>query len=649
MNNTMKLVNNAYNWFSKDTMTTSIKQLSDNQILNIADEVNSLFSETNLVEYKPELSLPRICVVGTQSSGKSSVLNSIMGMDILPSGRYMTTRTPTDIRLHQLKGDYKDGWIEFGDYTLDGWESEKKIPITVPIPLNSEITEIREYISKKTNEIAGNGMNISSKPIILNIYSPHVPNLSIIDLPGLTMVACVDKGQPEDIKEQIEELVISYIKQPKTIVLSVMQAKSDLETDLGLALTKKYDVDSQRIIGVLTKPDLMNHETHIGEYLTNSISKNLMLTYGYYVVKNRNGNEMKEYNILKGFELEKEYFNNHYEYKKTIYKDRVGTHNLTSNLSKILISSISEMLPSVLTEIVSLETKLNVKLDKIGQELPQTKEGKLSFMNKYVSNLYYKFMDSIESRGTVLNSGKLIKDNFVTYRKELLDIKPFNNTKVYNIEYFKNIIASFEGNHMSFHIPPIQILEACMTDSRYKPILALQDRSLRCVDDICELLINLIRNINMLEEFALYPALASHIMTVLIDIIISKSKERAKQNISELLKNECDYIWTDSKEFLTILNQVTKTNSFEPEMISNLLEGYFMSIKNIVAHSAPKIIMNNIVREIEFSMLSFLLQNVVTDDKITLLKQDDEIEKQRLYYTDLRNRVQTIKKTFTKS
>lgn len=645
--NRMNLVNNLYSWYSPDKLTGTIKQLSENQILNIANEINGLFSETNLVDSKPELALPRLCVVGTQSSGKSSVLNGIIGIDLLPTGRNITTRTPIDLRLHQVKGSV-EGNVEFGDHTSEGWISEKKITIKMPIPLDTEITEIREYILKKTIEIAGEGMNISPKPIIINIYSPNVPNLSLVDLMGLTMVACTDKGQPIDIKERIENIIVSYIKQPKTIILAVMQARSDLETDIGLALIKKYDINGQRIIGVLTKPDLMNHETNIGEYLTNNISKNLMLTYGYYVVKNRNGQEMKDVNIMKGFELEKEYFSNHYEYKKPLYKDKIGTQNLTASLSKILIASITEVLPSVMTEIVSLENKLNEKLDKIGQELPTTKEGKLAFMNKYVSNFHHKFMDSIESRGTVLNTGKLIKDNFVTYRKELLDIKPFTNTKIYNQDYFRNIIASFEGNHMSFHIPPIQILEACMTDSRHKPIMTLQDKSLKCVDNICELIINLIRNITLEEEFAQYPQLASHVMTVLIDEIIAKSKDRTKQHINKLLRNECDYIWTDSKEFIALLAQMSKTTSPEIEPITNFLEGYFLAIKHIVSHSVPKIVMSDIIREIENAMLSFLLQCIVIEEKLPLLKQDDEIEKQRLYYSDLKNRVIMIKKNFNK-
>lgn len=627
----------VYNWFTADKSTNGLSQLSDNQILQIANDINGLFSETNMIESKPELSLPKLVVVGTQSSGKSSVLNSIMGLDFLPTGKNMTTRTPLSIKLQKLT-ETKDGYIEFGNYENSGFIIEKRINITVP-PTESEIKIIRDFIMKKTEEIAGPGMDISKVPIYINIHSPNVPNLSLTDLPGLTMVACRDLGQPENIKEKIEDLVVSYIKQEKTIILAVMQSRTDLETDIGLGLIKKHDNGNQRIIGVLTKPDLMNQDTHIGEYLLNNISKNLMLTYGYHVVKNRSSTLM---DVVKGYELEKEYFNSHNEYKKTIYKDRIGSSNLTFNLNKILVSSITEVLPSVMTELLLLEGKLNAKLEGMGSEMPESKEGKLSFMNKYVSNFYYKFLDSIESRGNTVNTGKLIKDTFITFRSEINDVNPFSDKKVYSQDYFKNIISSFEGNHMSFHIPPIQILEACMTDPKHRPVFTLQSKSLKCVDSICELLISLLRNITIQEEFSQFPQLSSCIMSSLIDGIISKSKNKTKKLINQILQNENDYIWTDNKEFLGLLKKETSDN------ITGLLEGYFNSIKIIVAHTVPKIIMTSIIREIEYSSLSFLLHKIVSESNIGLLKQDEEIEKQRAYFSDLKNRISTVKKSFAK-
>ena len=54
---------------------------------------------TILHNYQNEIHIPRIVVVGTQSSGKTSVLNGIIGLPILPTGSTITTRTPIHIEL----------------------------------------------------------------------------------------------------------------------------------------------------------------------------------------------------------------------------------------------------------------------------------------------------------------------------------------------------------------------------------------------------------------------------------------------------------------------------------------------------------------------------------------------------------------------
>lgn len=641
----MERVSNLIQWLSKEQTSNTIKNLSDNQILNIANDINTLFSETNLIESKPELSLPKLVVVGTQSSGKSSVLNALMAMDILPTGKNMVTRTPLDIRMHKLVGT-KDGWVEFGYYSDAGWTPEVKIPITVPTPTPDEINKIRDFIKHKTDELAGNGMNISTQPIILDIYSPFVPNLSLTDLPGLTLVPCIDKGQPDDIKERIEEMVSFYIKQKRTIILAVMQSRSDLETDLGLALIKKHDTKGQRTIGILTKPDLMNADNHVGDYLTNSISKNLMLTYGYYVVKNRSDTQTKEMDIFRGLEMEKDYFAKHPEYHRSIYQSRVGMKNLTIDLNKILVTSITEMLPSVMTEMVELESKINKKLETMGEDLPETKEGKISLLNRYVSNFNTRFQDSIESRGTVFNTGKKIKDIFISYRENLKKIRPFKDNQEYDQKYFMNVISSFEGNHMSFNIPPVQVLEACMTDERLRPIMKLKDPTMTCIDEICNSIIDLIREITKQDEFSQYPPLANHILTIIVDNIISTVKMETKKQANQLLLSEESYIWTDSKDFMTILTKSTSTG-LDVEVIKNMLEGYFSAIKDIISHNVPKYIMKNIVREVETTLLTYLIQNIVTEDKIPLLKENEDVDKQRRYLHSVRQRIISVKKSFS--
>ena len=100
---------------------------------------------------------------------------------------------------------------------------------------------------------------ISSKPINLKIFSPNVLNLTLVDLPGLTKVAVGD--QPEDIEQQIKEMLYSYITQDNTIILAVTPANQDIANSDALKLARKVDPQGDRTIGVITKLDLMDQGT----------------------------------------------------------------------------------------------------------------------------------------------------------------------------------------------------------------------------------------------------------------------------------------------------------------------------------------------------------------------------------------------------
>ena len=62
------------------------------KLINIIDEVRDYGLDK-------EMSLPRIAVLGTQSSGKSSLLENIVGLDFLPRGSGVVTRRPLELRL----------------------------------------------------------------------------------------------------------------------------------------------------------------------------------------------------------------------------------------------------------------------------------------------------------------------------------------------------------------------------------------------------------------------------------------------------------------------------------------------------------------------------------------------------------------------
>lgn len=63
------------------------------------------------------------------------------------------------------------------------------------------LTIVHHVLSLAQDEMAGVGVGISDDLISLEIASPDVPDLTLIDLPGIARVAV--KGQPENIGDQV--------------------------------------------------------------------------------------------------------------------------------------------------------------------------------------------------------------------------------------------------------------------------------------------------------------------------------------------------------------------------------------------------------------------------------------------------------------
>ena len=117
------------------------------------------------------IKLPRICVLGGQSAGKSSVLESIIGLDCLPRGDGVVTRRPLELRLNHTPGTQP--WGKFEE---------------VPNKKFTDFNEVKQTIDFLTDKVCGKSKNIIDKPIVLSIYSETCPDLTLVDLPGITRI-----------------------------------------------------------------------------------------------------------------------------------------------------------------------------------------------------------------------------------------------------------------------------------------------------------------------------------------------------------------------------------------------------------------------------------------------------------------------------
>lgn len=197
----------------------------------------------------------------SQSSGKSSVLENIVGRDFLPRGSGIVTRRPLILQLINIPGSKAS--VSRAEDKHNVAETTQKLSTPQPslsIILDNakledgeewgefahkqntkffDFNKIREEIIAETDKKVGNSKNVSAEPIGLRIYSPHVLNLTLVDLPGMTKNAIT--GQPQDIDRQIRDMNLKYVIKPNAIILAVSAANVDLANSDGIRLAREVD------------------------------------------------------------------------------------------------------------------------------------------------------------------------------------------------------------------------------------------------------------------------------------------------------------------------------------------------------------------------------------------------------------------------
>jgi dynamin 1-like protein len=600
--------------------------ISNKEMLKLASLLNNTHIDHHLIE------LPKLIVVGTQSSGKSSLLNALIGMDILPVGKTMTTRTPLHLDLIQST----DSRIEFGTFDQLQWTSSKKIPFTTLSTDQRDL--IKHEIEHQTNLKAGSALNISHEPIFMKIYAPGVPNLSFVDLPGLTSIAMTDRGQPKDIKEQIIKLVSNTIQSKNAIILAIIAARPDIEADMAMEIVKKADPTGERTIGILTKLDLMNEDADISCYLENQLSIDLTLKYGYYGVKNRNNPSQS---IQDALVSEKNYFQTHTIYRQEKYKSRLGINTVATNVSNILIHNIKCCLPHVLSNITKQLDKTNEEMNSLGKCLPLEKEARFMILNSMVAKYVKTFQHAIESRGSSFQTGRMIKEKFISYRREIQSINPFNELKDQDLI---DRLKGYDGIHMSFPYVPLEVIETCLTDRTWRPIMRLMEPSQKCLKECLDLLQKLLFDID--TDIKKYPNLLKSIRNIVINDIFIPCYQTTLLRIKERMKSEEAYIWTDDKSFHKVMSDFSgmiKNGEYDITKLKNVLYEYYKTVVNTMCESIPKCIVFHLIQDIT-KQVNFVIEKVVSSDINVLLEEFPEIEQRRKELDKNKKELSEIKK-----
>ena len=322
-------------------MSQNISEDSKNVLFKRFGKLTNLTKQLREAGVKDNINLPRICVIGNQMSGKSSVLESIIGLDILPKGDGIVNRRALELHLNHLNSGKP--WAEF--------EERKDIKFT-------DFTKLEETIEELTEELSG----IINKPIILNIYSQTCPDLTLFDLPGIFRVPIGDC--PRNIELITQNITQKYIEDPLTIILCVIRANSDIWTSGSLRMAKEIDESGERTIGILTKIDIMDQGTDVRKFLLN---EEIPLKLGYVGMINRSKQDrVNKLSLAEAKIKEKEFFKSHSAYND-LSSELLGTEALINKLTKLYFKMVKENCPIIVNEI-------NERIKKVEKELTDLKE-----------------------------------------------------------------------------------------------------------------------------------------------------------------------------------------------------------------------------------------------------------------------------------
>lgn len=322
-----------------------------------------------------DLPLPQIAVMGDQSSGKSSVLEALSGVPF-PRGTGLVTRCPTQLMMKRTgPGTSWRARATIQSRIKPGVKPDAQ-DVTTPQELSEVIKELTQAVTQQS------ATGLSQEAIIIHVLSPDVPDLTLIDLPGIVRTAT--QGQDQAIIEQVGDMMDTYMDSERTIILAVIPSNQDVATVDILERALEVDPDGDRTIGILTKPDLVGAGSE-GEAVEVVMNRRKPLKLGYIMMRNRTQAEIQQGMSLSQSRLtEEEFFRSHPVYS-TIPSHLVGATSLTSRLTDLLVRRIKNVLPVMKFELAEKQRETDADMKLLGREAPSGKQQRINYLMKLVA------------------------------------------------------------------------------------------------------------------------------------------------------------------------------------------------------------------------------------------------------------------------
>ncbi|XP_072345069.1 LOW QUALITY PROTEIN: dynamin-1-like protein [Scyliorhinus torazame] len=589
----------------------------------------------------------QIIGVGSQSSGKSSVLESIVGRDFLPRGPGIVTRRPLVLQLVNVASAEERKLVESGDTGIvpEEWGTF----LQCKDKIFTDFDEIRQEIESETERTSGNNKGISPQPIHLRIYSPSVLNLTLIDLPGITKVPVGD--QPADIEHQIREMLEMYMSNPNSLILAVTAANTDMATSEALKLARDVDPDGRRTLAVITKLDLMDAGTDAVDVLTGRV---IPVKLGIIGVVNRSQHDINvNKSIADAIQDEQSFLQKKYP----SLANRNGTKYLSKTLNRLLMHHIRDCLPELKTRVNVLTAQYQSMLNSYGYPIEDHNATLLQIITKFAT----EYCNTIEGTARNIETSELCGGARIcyifheTFGRTLESIDPLTGLTTLDV---LTAIRNATGPRPALFVPEVSF-ELLVK----RQIKRLEEPGLRCVELVHEELQRIIQHCSTYntQVHNLVAIELAYINTkhpdfsdaAMVSASVNSSQAEVHPDGARKWKTEkADEKSSEEKSInpsgsmfsspskghvvnlldapVPVSRKLSLREQRDCEVIQRLIKSYFLIVRKTIQDSVPKTVMHFLVNHVKDNLQSELVGQLYKSQLLDgLLTESEDMAAQR--------------------
>ncbi|CAI8591360.1 unnamed protein product [Vicia faba] len=455
-------------------------------VISLVNRLQDIFSR---VGSQSAINLPQVAVVGSQSSGKSSVLEALVGRDFLPRGNEICTRRPLVLQLVRSS----EPADEYGEF------------LHLPGKRFYDFSDIRREIQAETDREAGENKGVSDRQIRLKIVSPNVLDMTLVDLPAVT------------------------------------PANSDLANSDALQMAGVADPEGNRTIGVITKLDIMDRGTDARNLLQGKV---IPLRLGYVGVVNRSQEDIQMNRSIKdALVAEEKFFRSRPVYNGLA--DSCGIPQLAKKLNQILAQHIKAVLPGLRAHISNNLVTVAKEHASYG-EITESKAGQGALLLNILSKYCEAFSSMIEGKNEEMSTSELSGGARIHYIFQSIFVRSLEEVdpcEGLTDDDIRTAIQNATGPRSALFVPevPFEVLVR-------RQISRLLDPSLQCARFIYDELIKMSHRC-MVTELQRFPFLRKR-MDEVIGNFLREGLEPSENMIAHIMEMEMDYINTSHPNFI---------------------------------------------------------------------------------------------------